>query len=286
MYRILRFKVKKSIFFCVAAVTVLLVATVCVSAFAAENDKVTVPVIMYHSILDDASRTGKYVITPAELEKDMKWLTENGYTAVTVQALIDYTKNNGELPDKPVLLTFDDGYYNNYLYAYPLAQKYNMHIVISPIGYYSDEYSKEEKLSPYYSHCTWNQIEEMADSGLVEFENHTYNLHKSDGARLGAKQLAGENLDDYTHMLIQDITEIQDKISSTTGTTPTCFVYPFGAISKNTPQIIKNCGFLMTLTCEERMNTVTREPDSLFNLGRYLRTQSRSAQSIIEKNIK
>lgn len=99
----------------------------------AEDPGVRVPVIMYHAVMDDASRLGKYVISPEELESDFKWLSENGYTAVLSEDLINYTENGAALPEKPILLTFDDGYYNNYLYAYPTAKRYGMKFVLSPI---------------------------------------------------------------------------------------------------------------------------------------------------------
>lgn len=76
----------------------------------AEDPGVRVPVIMYHAVMDDASRLGKYVISPEELESDFKWLSENGYTAVLSEDLINYTESGAALPEKPILLTFDDGY--------------------------------------------------------------------------------------------------------------------------------------------------------------------------------
>ena len=130
---------------------------------------------------------------------------------------------------------------------------------------------------------TWDQITEMSQSGLVEFGNHTYNLHKSDGARLGAKKLAGENADSYKQMLMEDVHEIQDKLTAATNKAPLCFAYPFGAVSKDTPEIIKSMGFSITLTCESHMNTVTRDPESLFDLGRFLRTQDQSVEKILTK---
>ena len=107
----------------------------------AEDPGVRVPVIMYHAVMDDASRLGKYVISPEELESDFKWLSENGYTAILSEDLINYTENGAALPEKPILLTFDDGYYNNYLYAYPTAKRYGMKFVLSPIGKYADLYT-------------------------------------------------------------------------------------------------------------------------------------------------
>lgn len=275
-------KLRRSILCCVLVLLLALGGAVCITALAAESEKVTVPVLMYHSVLKDQARQGKYVISPAEFERDLKYLKENGYTTVSPEDLIAYTEKKGDLPEKPVMLTFDDGYYNNYVYAYPLAQQYQAKITIAPIGYYSDAYSQEgEKLSAYYSHITWDQIAEMSASGLVEFGNHTYNLHKSDGSRLGAKRLNGENKEDYRHMLVEDVHQLQDKLAGVTGKESRCFVYPFGAVSKETPEIIKELGFKVTLTCEERVNTVVRNPDCLYDLGRYLRTQGRPAEKIL-----
>ncbi len=117
-------------------------------AYAAQTDSmekqegVRLPIIMYHSMLKDQSRQGQYVISPDTFESDLKYLKAHGYTSVTMQELIDYVKKGAPLPEKPIVLSFDDGYYNNYLYAYPLAKQYGFKIVIAPIGYYTDQYSK------------------------------------------------------------------------------------------------------------------------------------------------
>lgn len=267
-------RIKKKVAVACVCCLLILCGAVFATAVAAQEEKVQLPVIMYHSVIDNLKYCGKYVISPAELEKDFKFLQENGYTAIGQEELENYVKNGASLPEKPVLLTFDDGYYNNYLYAYPLAQKYNMKIIISPIGYWSDQYSGEEKLSQYYSHCTWAQIEEMAQSGVVEFGNHTFNLHKSEGARLGANKIPGESPGDYTALLKSDITTMQEKLSTCTGMETGIFTYPFGAVSKEAPGVIRDMGFTISLSCETRTNTITRDPDSLYMLGRYLRTQT------------
>ena len=151
--------------------------------------------------------------------------------------LIAYTQGK-ELPEKPVLLTFDDGYYNNYLYAFELAKQYQCKFVISPIGYYADQYTDTPDENAYYSHATWEELQEMAESGLVEVQNHSYNLHKSDGSRLGVKKVSGETETQYESMLSQDLLTAQEKIEQHVGMRPTTFVYPFGAVSKGTPEIV------------------------------------------------
>ncbi|MBR2038566.1 MAG: polysaccharide deacetylase family protein, partial [Lachnospiraceae bacterium] len=92
--------------------------------------------------------------------------------------LADYVENGTMLPEKPVLLTLDDGYENNYTNAFPLLKKYNMKAVISLIG-------KDMRLNE-------NQLKEKHDSGLVEIGNHTYDLHSISGDVKDADKKPGE----------------------------------------------------------------------------------------------
>lgn len=245
------------------------------------QEGIQLPIIMYHSMLKEGK--GKYTITPDTFEGDLRYLKENGYSTINMQDLLDYVQGGPALPEKPVMLTFDDGYYNNYLYAFPLAKQYESKIVISPIGYYTDQFSKADANHATYSHMTWDQIQEMMDSGYVEFQNHTYNLHSSDGKRLGAKKLRGESLADYTALLTEDITKMQEEMQEHTGYTPTTFVYPFGAISDAAVPIVRSLGFSATLTCESRVNTITRDPESLYGLGRYLRPPGQNSADFFKK---
>ena len=210
-------------------------AVITVSAVTSEEG-VEIPIVMYHSLLKDEARHGKYVISPAEFENDLQYLKKHGYTTILMSDLIAYTQGK-ELPEKPVLLTFDDGYYNNYLYAFELAKQYQCKFVISPIGYYADQYTDTPDENAYYSHATWEELQEMAESGLVEVQNHSYNLHKSDGSRLGVKKVSGETETQYESMLSQDLLTAQEKIEQHVGMRPTTFVYPFGAVSKGTPEL-------------------------------------------------
>ena len=107
----------------------------------AQNDgeEIILPIIMYHSLLKDEKYQGKYVLSPDLFESDLKYLEQNGYTTIVIQDLIDYFDKGTPLPEKPIMLTFDDGYYNNYLYAYPLLKKYNSKAVISINGFYTEK---------------------------------------------------------------------------------------------------------------------------------------------------
>lgn len=251
-----------------------------VTALAAQEG-VEVPVVMYHSMLKDESQHGKYVVSPAEFEQDLLWLKEHGYTTVSTADLIAYTQG-GPLPEKPVMLTFDDGYYNNYLYAYPIAKQYGCKFLLSPIGRYADEYSGTGEANAYYTHATWDQLREMTGSGLVELGNHSYNLHDAKRAR-GVERRSGEGDEAYRARIMADLTQAQEAFRRELGEAPKTFVYPFGAMSEGVGEIIREMGFEVTFTCREKTSKVTREKESLYGLGRYLRPSGVSSGEFFRK---
>lgn len=252
--------------------------------FAKENESATVVILMYHSLLKDPARHGKYVVSPDLFESDLKYLKEHGYSFVGIQELIDFVYSGAPLPKKSIVITFDDGYYNNYLYAYPLLEKYDAKMVISVIGKYTDLYDGE-KPNAYYSHVTWDMINEMLASGRVEIGNHTYSMH-TNGERRGSKKIKGETDEHYSKILTEDIGKLQAEMFEHTGTYPSVYTYPFGAISNASFGIIADIGFLASLSCAEKPSTVTRgKPESLRCLGRFLRPTKISSADFFEKKI-
>lgn len=240
------------------------------------------PIIMYHSLLKEKKRQGKYVISPKTFESDLKYLQRNGYHTVVVQDLLDYVYRDRPLPVKPVMLTFDDGYYNNYLYAYPLVKQYQAKIIISPIGYYTDLFTEKDADHANYSHLTWAEIQEMSQSGYVEIQNHSYNLHSEKG-RIGAQKKWGESSFTYRAILKSDLDKMQKELVENTGKAATAFVYPYGAISKDSVDVIKKMGFLSTMTCLEKVNEIDSDPESLYELGRFLRPGGPSSERYFRK---
>ncbi len=119
---------------------------------------VTVPTLMYHAVSDDCWGIRSLFVSPASMEEQLKYLTENGYTPIFFEDLA-----RADTIEKPVLLTFDDGYDDNYLHLFPLLKKYNVKANVFLI---TGSVGKEHFL-------TEEQIRQMQASGLVSFQSHT-----------------------------------------------------------------------------------------------------------------
>lgn len=254
-----------------------------VQSVSTQQEGIKLPIIMYHSILKDTKLQGEFVIGPDKFEDDLKMLKQNGYTTVTVTDLVEYVYNDKVLPEKPIMITFDDGYYNNYLYAYPLLKEYECKAVLSPIGYYSEQYSEDSTpLSPSYSHCTWDQLKEMQDSGYIEIQNHSYNMHSQSG-RLGISQKQGESNESYNSILVEDISTAQKLFKDNLNYTPIAFTYPFGVTSNTSEDVIKGLSFKCSLICAEKVNTITKDKEGLYMLGRFLRPNKMTSAELFKK---
>ena len=93
--------------------------------FASTNYHLTgVPVLNYHQVNNKFHTV--LTMKPKNFEEQIQYLSESGYHSITLEQFSQYMSGEGDLPDKPVLITFDDGYEDNYEYAYPILKKYNM----------------------------------------------------------------------------------------------------------------------------------------------------------------
>ena len=271
---------------CILVTSILLF---CISfAFASNTQKQTkirVPIIMYHSILKDNSASQKYIVTPAQLENDLKYIKSHGYETISMSDLISYVYDNKPLPEKPIILTFDDGYYNNLYYAYPLMEKYNAKMVISVVGKFTDTFSETDGSNPNYSHLTWDQINYLVKSDCAEIQNHTYNLHSISGKRYGCKKNSCESDAEYQNILKTDLKNMQDKLYEKTGYKPNTFTYPYGGISKSSLDTVKQLGFKASLSCNEGINEITHNPECLYELKRIIRPSGISSEEYFKNKI-
>lgn len=247
------------------------------------EEPIRLPVIMYHSIYTDTPT--EYAVSPRQVESDLQWLKSNGYNTVTAEQVIAYTQNRGNLPENPVMITLDDGFYNNLSVLVPLLEKYDMTAVVSVVGSYIDNDAIKDPHNPKYSYLTWEDIEELVKSGRVEIGNHTYGMHSLYDGRIGCSINKGESEEEYRNALAEDIQRLQGEIRENIGFYPVVFTYPFGSVSRESLPVIRDSGFLMTLTCREQENYITRDPQCLYGIGRYNRSGLYSTEEYMAKII-
>ncbi|HAS74810.1 MAG TPA: hypothetical protein DCS67_11760, partial [Clostridiales bacterium UBA8960] len=146
-------------------------------AISAEKDMRTkrVPIVMYHDIKLEQDDSGNRTVK--QFESDLKAYKDAGFNTIHYEDLINFVYKGVSLPENPLIITFDDGYLSNYEYAFTLLKKYEMKAVISIIGWSVGlDYDpiRQRAINP---HFTYAQAKEMIDSGLLEIQSHSFDMH-------------------------------------------------------------------------------------------------------------
>ncbi len=214
-----------------------------------------VPVLMYHEFvtqedLDSGIAFDEYAIYAHEFEHDLQWLLENGYTTITARELAGYLNGKGEIPEKPVILTIDDGKLGVYKNAFPLLKKYNMKAVLAVIGTEIHAASENPELrsknpAPY---CTWEELAEMSASGHIEIASHSYGFHvyEHDG-RIGADCGEPETMADFRLEAYEDFLTLQGCLKNYDIPKAVTFAYPYSARSIPADEVWIRCGYQILL---------------------------------------
>lgn len=170
---------------------------------------VNVPVLMYHAVSDEMWGIEELFVSPSDMEEQLAYIVDNGYDAIWFEDL-----SHLEDYDKPVILTFDDGYEDNYTNLFPLLQKYGVKATIFVIG---SAPNNQQHMA------TEKQIREMSTSGLVSIQSHTYTHPDLDG--LG--------YDDTQYELAQS----KKIITRIAGKEPVVLCYPTGKYNDYTLEL-------------------------------------------------
>jgi len=182
------------------------------------------PVLMYHHVVYNWQECNEMTVTVGRLERDLRWLTENGYHTVLPRELA----LGLPLPEKAVLITFDDGYRSNYDLAFPLLKKYRAKASIAVMAYMQDVQAP--------NFLSWDMCREMAASGLVEIGSHGYIIHNLDGRMgnfvagqaNGVQRKEGESDIDFQCRVLEDLRYSYERVAAELGQPPAYFAYPFG----------------------------------------------------------
>ena len=191
-----------------------------------------VRILMYHSI-SHFQNYNQLVVPPQNFDGQMKYLFDKGYSVISLEELIYHIRNRKEIPYKSIVITFDDGYKDNYTYAFPILKKYNFTATIFLTTNYigKDKRLGWAKMSALVESggLSWEQISEMSNYG-ISFDNHTCShpiLTEIDDERA-------------RHEIIRSKSTIEEKL----GTEVKFFAYPGGYFSQKHKDMVAEAGFL------------------------------------------
>ena len=218
------FPLRKQYRWLLAAAAVFFIAVIGVVVSLFQSAKGGIPVLNYHQIND--TEKNALTVNTEQFEAQMKYLSENGYTAITPADMLDAWENGTKLPEKPVVITFDDGYLDNYNHAFPVLEKYQLKATIFLISDY---------VNTYPNYLTWSDVQDMQQSGLIDFESHTLSHEELTKA---------PDLDEAKHQL----TGSKQAIEWNLGKQVNFIAYPCGEYNDDIEQATKDAGYRAAFT--------------------------------------
>jgi peptidoglycan/xylan/chitin deacetylase (PgdA/CDA1 family) len=206
-------------------------------------------------------------------------LKENGYTAVSFADIRDYAELGADLPEKPVLISFDDGYRSNYLYAYGILKALGMKGAVNMIGVSVGKSTYKDTDKPIIPHFSYAEAREMYESGVMDFQSHSYAMHDSPpleepGAfREGVLPRNGEGEKEYIEAFCADVLQSKTETEENIGNDVFVYAYPMGFYSELTEALLIEMDFCVTLSIDPGINCLVKGlPQSLLTMKRINRT--------------
>lgn len=246
-----------------------------------------VPVLMWHNLAEESS--GDMTISVDTFRAQIEALHEAGFKTVSLQQLYDYVHFGTELPEKPIVLTFDDGYFSNYEYAFPILQEYDMQATIFAIGVSVGKDTYKDTDHAMTPHFGADEAREMVDSGLISVQSHTFDMHQWPPFEDGNAQVRetllpfdGEADADYEAAVEADFAESRELLESITGQPVNALAFPEGAYVTLTQDALRSAGAELTFTTVRAVNTVVKGlPQSLCAMPRFGMTESADMSALV-----
>lgn len=183
-----------------------------------------IPVLNYHGVEDNEHNP--LMLGVADFDRQMAYLQREGYHSITPKQLLAHLQQGAALPEKPILITFDDGYRNNYENAYPILKKYGLtatvFLVTDTVG-----------TNDWY--LTWPQVEEMRKNGMV-FGSHTL-------SHVPLNDLSADEI-------MFQLTKSKEGMEWRLDVPVDYFAYPTGAYNERVGQLVKAAGYKAAFTID------------------------------------
>ena len=189
----------------------------------------SVPVLLYHDISDQY--VDEYTVSAAQFATQMEWLYNSGYQAISLGTLRHHS-----IPERTVVITFDDGYASFMDFAFPLLRNYGFKATINIIGEYTGSYLSFSGNRPMLS---WDEYRYLVDSGIADLGCHTYKLHifNHRGAEGVSKETLREDLHLFQKTMMREIGKLSEILA-----------WPYGFYDHSTMVVAAREGFKYMLT--------------------------------------
>ncbi|MBD2104836.1 polysaccharide deacetylase family protein [Leptolyngbya sp. FACHB-261] len=218
-----------------------------------------VPVLMYHDITDQPEVF--FDVTPEQFEARLEEIREAGATPISMTRLVLNLRFGVPLPPKPVLLSFDDGYAGHYKFVLPLLKRYNYPATFAVYIGALDKQTQADaagKAVPGRAHITWDQLREIANSGLATIVAHSVS-HPEDLTKLDDAQLQAE------------ILTSKQRLEQELGLPIPYFAYPAGHHDERVVAQVAAAGFqaALTMSNDEEEETFAGNSTTLLAIQRF-----------------
>jgi len=207
----------------------------------------TVPVLTYHQFAEKS--TNRMTVSREAFEAQMNLLKVKGFQVITLAQLVDFVEFRGQLPEKSVVITIDDGWRSTYDIAFPILRKY---------GYPATLFVYTQLITGGAKTLSWEQVREMSSQG-IDVECHTIS-HRNLALPQGQ-----ESPEQYFGTIAREIAESTRTIEQKLGKRPTFMAYPYGDTNGLAITLLKRQGFRAGLTVNREANAFF---ESSFRLGR------------------
>ena len=245
------------------------------------------PVLMYHHFADESS--SGTTVTPQRFREQMTALRDAGYEAVTIPQVIAFVREGAPLPDKPVLITMDDGYGSNLTVAAPILEEAGMRAVIFSIGINEGEEYYAHSGEPMWQHrFAFEEAAPWVEKGIIDVQSHTFDMHQLESygysGRDGVRRMRGESAEDYRRALLEDAEAFRERRGDRVATQLLALAYPFGYYDMEADEIMKEAGYQLTVTIDERINRLRPgDEDCLRMLGRFNVTDKTTGEELTDR---
>lgn len=194
-------------------------------AVAGEASSQSIPILMYHSIKYE--KGNELRIPKDKFKQQMQYLKDDGFHPISFDELYSYYVFNEALPDKPIVITFDDGYKDNYTNAYP---------VLKDLGFKATIFMITNSIGDTSDYITADQLKEMDKNG-IDIESHT----------VTHKYLSKLSYDEQK----KELYDSKTKIEETLGKSVKYIAYPFGDYNDDTLKLTEQLGYKLAVTTKE-----------------------------------